>query len=88
MVGLLPAQQKKLDGFWTSKKAVAVKNCEVKQSHRGGDQMEVILKTSTEITASSRNLDASVFTTYEPEASVIKLGDIGLLDNYHAEGDS
>ena len=82
LVGFLPAQQKKLDGFWTTKKAVAVKNCEVKQSRQGGGQMEVILKTSTEISASSRDLDASVFSTYEPEASMIKLGDIGLLDNY------
>ena len=77
-VGFLPAQQKKLDGFWISKKAVAVK----KPSRQGGDQMEVILKTSTEITAFPRDLDASVFTTFEPQASVISLSKIGSFDNY------
>lgn len=82
IVGFLPAQQKKLDGFWISKKAVAVKNCEVKPSRQGGDQMEVILKTSTEISASPRDLDASVFTTFEPQASVISLSKMGSLDNY------
>ena len=81
-MGFLPAQQKKLDGFWISKKAVTVKNCEVKSSRQGEDQMEVILKTSTEITASPRDLDASVFTTFELQASVISLSKIGSLDNY------
>jgi hypothetical protein len=44
----------------------------------------VHLKTSTEITASSRDLEASVFTstTFEPEASVITLGKTESLDNY------
>ena len=82
LVGFLPAQQKKLNRFWVNKKAVVFSNCEVKQSRQGGDQMDVILKSSTEIGESPRSFDTTVFTTSEPEASVITLNQIGSLDNY------
>ena len=60
----------------------AVKNCEVKASRQDGDQMEVILKISIKITASLRDLEASMFTTSEPEASEITLSVIRLVDNH------
>lgn len=58
-----------------------VTNCEAKQSRQRGNQMEVILKTSTEITASPRALEASVFSSFEPVAKKITLGEMGTLDN-------
>ena len=81
LVGFLPAQQKKLDGFSTSKKAVAFKN-EVKHSRQGGEEMEIILKTSTEIAESPRSLDPTVFTVSEPETNRISLSEIGLVSTY------
>ena len=45
--------------------------------------MEVILKTSTEITESPRNLDASMFDIPQPLASVITLSELGTTKNYH-----
>ena len=82
LVGFLPAQQKKLDGFSTSKKAVAFQNCEVKPSRQGGEEMEIILKTSTEIVESPRSLDPTVFTVSDPETNKISLSDIGLVSTY------
>lgn len=82
LVGFLPAQQKKLDGFCTKKKPVAFKNCEVKQSRQGGDEMDIILKSSTEITESPRSLDASVFNSPQPVTRVITLSELGSTKNY------
>ena len=58
-------------------------NCEVRQSRQGGDEMEVILKISTEITESLRSLDDSVFDIPEPVVSEITLGELGSTKNYH-----
>ena len=80
-VGFLPGQQKKLDNFFVNKKAVNFQNCEVKQS-RQGHQMEIILMNGTEISESEKNLDPSVFTMTEPEATHITLSELSSLENF------
>ena len=82
LVGFFLAQQKKLDGFCTNKKPVAFKNCEVNQSRQGGDEMDTILKSSTEIMESPRSLDASGFNSHQPVACVITFSELGSTKNY------
>ena len=82
MVGFLPAQQKKLDDFCAKKKMVTIKNCEVKASRQCSDQMEIVLKSSTEISASFRELDPSVFNAFEVVPTEITLKEMSSLNNY------
>ena len=44
--------------------------------------MVIILKSATEISESSRNLDASVFSTTEPQITVITLSELASTENY------
>ena len=80
LVGFLPAQQKKLDGFFADKKALRLHNCEVKQS-RQGHQMEIILKSETELSESEKEFDVAVFNN-EPVPTSITLGELPSIENF------
>ena len=53
MVGFSSSQQKCLDGFLENREPIQLTDCEVKKARRGED-MEVLLKSSTKITKSKR----------------------------------
>jgi hypothetical protein len=80
LVGFLPGQQKKLDSFFTDTKAVNLHNCEVKQS-RQGHQMEITLKSATELSESAKEFDVSVFNN-EPVPTSITLGELSSIENF------
>ena len=65
--------------FFADKKAVKLHNCEVKQS-RQGHQMEIILKSATEL-SESEEFDEVVFNN-EPVPTSITLGELPSIENF------
>jgi hypothetical protein len=82
LVGFSTDQQRKLNTFFKSKMPINLKNCQVKES-RQGKQMEVMLKSTTEIIESEKGMDSSTFTFDDVNTAVtITLSQLSTEQNF------
>ena len=75
LVGFDTKQQKRMDELMAKKKAIAKKNCEIKQSRRG-DKMEILLKTDTSVGETAKKIEVSDMDFEDDTPEVIKLDDL------------
>jgi hypothetical protein len=80
LVGFSSNQQRKLSNFFSTHTIIQLQNCQIKES-REGDKMEVMLKTNTNITKSSKEIDTSNMNQDEA-SSIITLSQLLTTQNF------
>lgn len=81
MVGFSSLQQKSLDGFLGKRETIQLTDCEIKKARRG-DEMEVLLKSTTKITKSSKEFVIPEAEFSENEPKNIILSELGEMEEY------
>ena len=81
LVGFSTKQQKLMEDFMAKKQPIELTDCEVKRARRG-DQMELLLKTTTAIHGSPKKIEVLSADFEDDKPRVIMLEGLQAIDTY------